>query len=56
MLEEKVMVEEKLAVTEYELRLAQEDLSRLKEEFAKQKQFSHDEFSGLYLTLELKPL
>ncbi|XP_074581900.1 uncharacterized protein LOC141838350 isoform X1 [Curcuma longa] len=46
MLEEKVMVEEKLAVTEYELRLAQEDLSRLKEEFAKQKQFSRDEFSG----------
>ncbi|WOL17581.1 lisH domain and HEAT repeat-containing protein [Canna indica] len=46
MQEEKVMVEERLAITEYELRLAQEDLSRLKEELQKKKQLSPDELNG----------
>ncbi|CAL9074116.1 unnamed protein product [Musa acuminata var. zebrina] len=46
LLEEKVAVEEKLAITEYELRLAREDLSRLKEELQKQKQSCPDELNG----------
>ncbi|CAL9160768.1 uncharacterized protein LOC103980791 isoform X1 [Musa acuminata AAA Group] len=45
-LEEKVTVEEKLAITEYELRLAQEDLSRLREELQKQKQYFPDDLNG----------
>ncbi|XP_073108606.1 uncharacterized protein [Elaeis guineensis] len=46
LLEEKVAVEEKLAISEYELRLAQEDLSRLKTELQKQREFHPDEVNG----------
>lgn len=46
LLEEKVAVEEKLAISEYELRLAQEDLSRLKTELQKQMEFHPDESNG----------
>nr|CAD1834951.1 unnamed protein product [Ananas comosus var. bracteatus] len=46
LLEEKVSTEEKLALTQYELRLAQEDLSRLKSELQKQKELSPEELNG----------
>ncbi|KAG8051820.1 hypothetical protein GUJ93_ZPchr0001g30925 [Zizania palustris] len=42
LLEEKIAAEEKLALTEYDLRLAREDLSRLKVELQKQKESSPD--------------
>ncbi|XP_008810046.2 RAB11-binding protein RELCH homolog isoform X2 [Phoenix dactylifera] len=48
LLEEKVAVEEKLAISEYELRLAQEDLSRLKAELQKQREFHPDESNELH--------
>ncbi|XP_010279364.1 PREDICTED: lisH domain and HEAT repeat-containing protein KIAA1468 homolog [Nelumbo nucifera] len=40
LLEEKETIEEKLAVSEYELRLAQEDISKLKEELQKRNECS----------------
>ncbi|KAG0464081.1 hypothetical protein HPP92_020150 [Vanilla planifolia] len=43
LLEEKQVVEEKLAVTEYDLRLAQEDVSRLKSELEKMNETFPDE-------------
>uniref|UniRef100_J3L0G3 LisH domain-containing protein n=1 Tax=Oryza brachyantha TaxID=4533 RepID=J3L0G3_ORYBR len=42
LLEEKIAAEEKLALTDYDLRLAKEDLSRLKLELQKQKELSPD--------------
>lgn len=42
LLEEKIAAEEKLALTDYDLRLAREDLSRLKLELQKQKESSPD--------------
>lgn len=48
LLEEKVAAEEKMAISEYELRLAQEDLSRLKAELQKQREFLTDESNGLH--------
>ena len=55
-LEEKVTVEEKLAITEYELRLAQEDLSRLREELQKQKQYFPDDLNGPFLMFNIIPM
>ncbi|KAG9450463.1 hypothetical protein H6P81_010428 [Aristolochia fimbriata] len=46
LLEEKEAVEEKLAISEYELRLAQEDLSRLKAELEKQIEYPADKPNG----------
>lgn len=39
LLEEKEAIEEKLALSEYELRLAQEDISKLKAELQKKSDF-----------------
>lgn len=52
LLEEKVSTEEKLALTQYELRLAQEDLSRLKSELQKQKELSPEELNGLFFVID----
>jgi hypothetical protein len=49
LLEEKIAAEEKLALTEYDLRLAKEDLSQLKLELQKQKESSPDDSNGLFL-------
>ncbi|XP_068641158.1 uncharacterized protein [Aristolochia californica] len=46
LLEEKEAVEEKLAISEYEFRLAQEDLSRLKAELQKQIKYPSDKPNG----------
>jgi hypothetical protein len=46
LLEEKEAMEEKLALTAYELRLAQEDISKLKTELQKKSDFSLAELSG----------
>ncbi|XP_043695775.1 RAB11-binding protein RELCH homolog isoform X2 [Telopea speciosissima] len=46
LLEEKETVEEKLALREYELRLAQEDILRLKTELQKRTEYSPDDLSG----------
>ncbi|XP_042500230.1 RAB11-binding protein RELCH-like isoform X2 [Macadamia integrifolia] len=46
LLEEKETVEEKLALSEYELRLAQEDILRLKTELRKRTEFYPDDLSG----------
>ncbi|KAL6007588.1 hypothetical protein ACLOJK_033087 [Asimina triloba] len=46
LLEEKESLEEKLAISEYELRLAQEDISKLKEELQKQTETSSNEING----------
>ncbi|XP_072993401.1 uncharacterized protein [Typha latifolia] len=45
LLEEKVSKEEKLALAQYELRLAQEDLSRLKSELQNRKEISPDKLN-----------
>lgn len=46
LLEEKEAVEEKLAISEYELRLAQEDISKLKIELQKKNEAHSVELSG----------
>jgi len=49
LLEEKIAAEEKLALVEYDLRLAKEDLSQLKLELQRQKESSPDDSNGLFL-------
>lgn len=46
--EEKESLEEKLAVREYELRLAQEDILNLKAELQKKTETNSDESKGNY--------
>ncbi|KAL6884533.1 hypothetical protein ACP4OV_010469 [Aristida adscensionis] len=46
LLEEKIAAQEKLALTEYDLRLAKEDLSQLKLELQKQKESSPGDSNG----------
>lgn len=46
--EEKELLEEKVAVREYELRLAQEDISSLKAELLKKTETNLDESRGNY--------
>lgn len=48
LLEEKIAAQEKLALSEYDLRLAKEDLSQLKLELQKHKESSPDDSNGLY--------
>lgn len=48
LVEEKETVEEKLAISQYELRLAQEDLLRLKAELQKRDEYPPDKSSGWY--------
>jgi hypothetical protein len=47
LLEEKIAAQEKLALAEYDLRLAKEDLSQLKLELQKQKESSPERSNGL---------
>lgn len=54
LLEEKIAAEEKLALTEYDLRLAKEDLSQLKLELQKQKESSPDDSNGLLLGASIR--
>lgn len=49
LLEEKIAAQEKLALAEYDLRLAKEDLSQLKLELQKKKESSPEDSNGLYL-------
>ncbi|CAO2190480.1 unnamed protein product [Urochloa humidicola] len=49
LLEEKIAAQEKLALAEYDLRLAKEDLSQLKLELQKQKEPSPEDSNGLLL-------
>ena len=51
LLEEKEGLQEKLALTEYELRLAQEDISKLKTELQKKIDLPQAEVSGKVLFL-----
>jgi len=53
LLEEKVAAQERLALAEYDLRLAKEDLSQLKLELRKQKESSSEDSNGLSLKLWL---
>lgn len=53
MLEEKEALSEKLAISEYEFRLAQEDITRLKTEGQKRSDCSIDKLKGIYLYTEL---
>lgn len=46
LLEEKEALEEKLAVSEYEFRLAQEDIAKLKKELQRNTELSHNESGG----------
>lgn len=46
LLEEKESLEKKLAISEYDLRLAQEDLLRLKSKLQKQTEFPDDKPNG----------
>lgn len=46
LLEEKESLEKKLAISEYDLRLAQEDVLRLKSELQKQTEFPYDKPNG----------
>lgn len=48
LLEEKEVAEEKLAISDYELRLAQEDISKLKSELQKKTE-NLNEQSGIFL-------
>lgn len=48
LLEAKEQVEEKLAISEYELRLAQEDLARLKTELQRQQESHPDGLDGSF--------
>ncbi|XP_066311923.1 uncharacterized protein [Miscanthus floridulus] len=54
LLEEKIAAEEKLALVEYDLRLAKEDLSQLKLELQKQKESSPDDSNGLLLGASIR--
>lgn len=47
LLEEKIAAQEKLALAEYDLRLAKEDLSQLKLELQKKKESSREDSNGL---------
>ncbi|WVZ70792.1 hypothetical protein U9M48_019429 [Paspalum notatum var. saurae] len=47
LLEEKIAAQQKLALAEYDLRLAKEDLSQLKLELQKQKESSLEDSNGL---------
>jgi hypothetical protein len=47
LLEEKIAAQEKLVLAEYDLRLAKEDLSQLKLELQKQKEFSPEDSNGM---------
>lgn len=49
MLEEKEALSEKVAISEYELRLAQEDIARLKAEGQKKSDCSIDKLKGTLL-------
>lgn len=49
MLEEKEALAEKLAISEYEFRLAQEDITRLKTEGQKKSDHSVDKLEGILL-------
>ncbi len=51
MLEEKESLEEKLAISEYELRLAQEDILKLKAELQKKLEVPLDELNGNFSCL-----
>lgn len=46
MLEEKEAIEEKLALSDYELRLAQEDVTKLKTELQRKADLRRDRLSG----------
>lgn len=48
LLEEKISTEAKLALAEYDLRLAQEDVARLTSELQKQKESSSQEANGFF--------
>ena len=50
LLEEKEAAVEKLAISDYELRLAQEDISKLKTELQKKAE-NHSELNGIFLDL-----
>jgi hypothetical protein len=50
LLEEKVSTEAKLALAEYDLRLAQEDVARLTLELQKQKESSPQDANGLFFS------
>jgi len=52
--EEKEAATEKLAISDYELRLAQEDISKLKSELQKKTENSNEQ-SGNYYFLILRP-
>ncbi|KAJ4972514.1 hypothetical protein NE237_005688 [Protea cynaroides] len=54
LLEEKETVEGKLALSEYELRLAQEDILRLKTELQKRTESSPDDLSGSNLDVSVE--
>ncbi|KAJ1257433.1 hypothetical protein BS78_K042000 [Paspalum vaginatum] len=49
LLEEKIAAQEKMALAEYDLRLAKEDLSQLKLELQKQKESSAEDLNGILL-------
>lgn len=49
LLEEKEAIEEKLAISEYELRLAQEDVTKLKAELKKKCDLSLENLNGNFL-------
>lgn len=51
LLEEKEAIEEKLAISEYELRLAQEDILKYKAELQKKTEIPLDELSGNFSCL-----
>ncbi|KAJ6803207.1 lisH domain and HEAT repeat-containing protein KIAA1468-like protein [Iris pallida] len=52
LLEEKVSVEEKLAISEYKLRLAEEDLSRMRTELQKQNEPSSGATNGSHIDVD----
>jgi hypothetical protein len=51
LLEEKEAMEEKLAISEYELRLAQEDILKYKAELQKKTEIPPDELNGNFSCL-----
>lgn len=53
LLEEKEAIEEKLAIGEYELRLAQEDISKLKSELQKKTEPHSIELSGKFFLINM---
>ncbi|OQU86904.1 hypothetical protein SORBI_3003G171400 [Sorghum bicolor] len=54
LLQEKIAAEEKLALVEYDLRLAKEDLSQFKLDLQKQKESSPDDSNGLLLGASIR--